>query len=170
MFFEIPQTSLKPVQCSFRKQNKKIPSFGECLVWEPVAASIELGSSSLLSLCFSCPSTASLYKVCQRKSDKGNVAPPTMTAGQRSDLLVRHLQELRVHVPGTLPLGVEEELVIAAVSTNRCVTQRNEQSTQCPGPSAAFIHFRKTHLSILCRDVCGSECKMTSERRVINDN
>lgn len=52
-----------------------------------------------------------------------------LTVSQRSDFLVRHLQELRVHVPGTLPFRVEEELVIAAVSTNRCITQRSESQT-----------------------------------------
>lgn len=41
-------------------------------------------------------------------------------ASRTSDLLVGHLQELGVHVSGTLPLLVEQELVVAAVSTNGC--------------------------------------------------
>ena len=37
---------------------------------------------------------------------------------QRSYFIIRHLQELGVDVSGTLPLLVEQELVVAAVSTN----------------------------------------------------
>lgn len=38
--------------------------------------------------------------------------------GKSSDIVVGHLQELGVDVSGTLPLLVEQELVVASVSTN----------------------------------------------------
>lgn len=39
--------------------------------------------------------------------------------GGGSKLVIGHLQELRVHVPDALSLGVEQELVVAAVRTDR---------------------------------------------------
>lgn len=38
--------------------------------------------------------------------------------GQGSDFLIGHLQELGVDVSGTLPFLIEQELVVAAISTN----------------------------------------------------
>lgn len=40
--------------------------------------------------------------------------------GQGSDFLIGHLQELGVDVSGTLPFLIEQELVVAAISTNGC--------------------------------------------------
>lgn len=127
-------------------QKKIIPPFLQCLVWESnlqlhlLIKRLSFGMllSSLLSLCFSCPSTASLHKEFVSVSATRALLLPTIkkdqvcmepTVGQRSDFLVRHLQELRIHVPGTFPFWVEEELVIAAISTNRCVTQRSESES-----------------------------------------
>lgn len=38
--------------------------------------------------------------------------------GLCSDLFISHFQELGIHIPRTLPFLVEQELVIAAISTN----------------------------------------------------
>ena len=50
--------------------------------------------------------------------------------GQRSDFLIRHLQELGVDVSGTLPFLVEQELVVAAVSTNGCSAERGRDKRE----------------------------------------
>lgn len=46
------------------------------------------------------------------------------TAGAGSQLVVGHLQELGVDVSDALPLGVEQELVVAAVCTDGCSRKR----------------------------------------------
>jgi len=51
---------------------------------------------------------------------KKKLAASSLLMGQRSYLLIGHLQELGVHVSGTLPFLVEEEFVVAAVGTNGC--------------------------------------------------
>lgn len=101
------------------------------LVLRHVAA---ISVESVLFLSINCVSS---QRVCQCQCNKGLRLPTIKkdqvrmepTVGQRSDFLVRHLQELRIHVPGTFPFWVEEELVIAAISTNRCVTQRSESES-----------------------------------------
>lgn len=137
MHFKIPgMTTLKAVLCPFRK----ITPFLECLVWKsdlclhPLIKRTSSGMflSFLLSLCFSWPTT-------QFVNISATRAPwphPTIKKveylliwlwGWRSYFLICHLQELGVHISGTLPFWVEQELVIAAISTNRCTTQRNER-------------------------------------------
>lgn len=43
---------------------------------------------------------------------------PTESNSLCLDLLISHFQELGIYIPGTLPFLVEQELVIAAISTN----------------------------------------------------
>lgn len=47
--------------------------------------------------------------------------------GLCSDLLVGHFQELGIYIPGTLPFLVEQELVIAAISTNGWIRDRSNE-------------------------------------------
>lgn len=46
---------------------------------------------------------------------------------QRSYFLISHLQELGIHISGTLPFLVEQELVVAAISTNGCMLEGNKK-------------------------------------------
>lgn len=53
--------------------------------------------------------------------------------GGGSKLVIGHLQELRIHVPDALSLGVEQELVVAAVRTDR-----NDSVWLCPKGTNAW--------------------------------
>lgn len=55
--------------------------------------------------------------------------------GEGSKLVVRHLQELRIHVPDTLSLGVEQELVVAAVRTDRWAEETASLSVKSKQPA-----------------------------------
>ncbi|DAA18296.1 TPA: hypothetical protein BOS_19411 [Bos taurus] len=62
----------------------------------------------------------SLQPIVTRPSSRGRWAPRGRGApGGGSKLVIGHLQELRIHVPDALSLGVEQELVVAAVRTDR---------------------------------------------------
>lgn len=58
--------------------------------------------------------------------------------GQRSYFLISHLQELGVHISGTLPFLVEQELVIAAISTNGCMLQGKKQEPNSQQTQATY--------------------------------
>lgn len=45
-----------------------------------------------------------------------------------SDLLISHFQELGIYIPGTLPFLVEQELVIAAISTNGWIRENRKRN------------------------------------------
>ena len=62
----------------------------------------------------------SLQPIVTRPSSRGRWAPRGRGApGGGSKLVISHLQELRIHVPDALSLGVEQGLVVAAVRTDR---------------------------------------------------
>lgn len=73
----------------------------------------------------------------KKKTGKGCVLR-SLQRGQRSYFLVGHLQELGVHVSGTLPFLVEQELVVAAVSTNGC---RRRETVSKLGPQTETPPF-----------------------------
>lgn len=105
--------------------------------------------SSLLSLCFSLfvlPTPDALSQSPSRSATKVLLPPHKLKkkekkrkkknrlcnkifcrGGQRSYFLISHLQELGVHISGTLPFLVEQELVIAAISTNGCMLEGEKE-------------------------------------------
>lgn len=52
------------------------------------------------------------------KKNKSGCLIGSLKRGQRSYFLIGHLQELGIHISGTLSFLVEQKLVVAAISTN----------------------------------------------------
>lgn len=77
------------------------------------------------------------------RSSRGRWAPRacgTRTPGGGSQLVVGHLQELRIHVPDALPLGVEQELVVAAVRTDRWAEETMSLRVESKQPALSSLH------------------------------
>lgn len=79
----------------------------------------------------------------------------SLQRGWRSYFLISHLQELGVHVSGTLPLLVEQKLVVAAVSTNgyevgkykTYVSKNSQQNTTPPAATTSISELiRRTEV------------------------
>ena len=77
------------------------------------------------------------------RSSRGRWAPRARgarTPGGGSQLVVGHLQELRIHVPDALPLGVEQELVVAAVRTDRWAEETVSLRVKSKQPALSSLH------------------------------